>query len=270
MIVDEWMHLEEVEAQVLADLEAALGAHDRAHLGLTVKHVHGATMMLMARYAPIQEFNRVIGVGLQGPVTDAVLSDLRSAARDGDVANIMIGLHPRAQPSDLPQRLLDAGATPARAWVQMVRGANAMDVPGTFAIHEVDEENIDAFMNVFARGFGMPPDLQALAVATIGRFGWRHFLAFEEDVPVGCASLYQREEYAWLGNATTLPERRGRGVQSALIAFRVREAARSGARWVFTEVAEDLPNKPNPSEHNMRRAGFTVAYRREHFVLSTA
>jgi hypothetical protein len=38
---------------------------------------------------------------------------------------------------------------------------------------------------------------------------------------------------------------------------------------VFTQVAEDLPEKPNPSEHNMRRAGFQTAYRREHFLLPT-
>ncbi|MFB9994827.1 hypothetical protein ACFFLM_23020 [Deinococcus oregonensis] len=86
---------------------------------------------------------------------------------------------------------------------------------------------------------------------------------------LACGSLYVKEGYGWLGNATTLPEFRRQGAQTALIARRITDAARQGAHTVFTQVAEDLPDKPNPSEHNMRKARFLTAYRREHLILPT-
>ena len=43
----------------------------------------------------------------------------------------------------------------------------------------------------------------------------------------------------------------------------IRAAIDAGAELIFTEAAEDLPQKPNPSFHNLLRAGFSMAYVRE-------
>jgi hypothetical protein len=51
------------------------------------------------------------------------------------------------------------------------------------------------------------------------------------------------------------------------MARRIAEGLGAGCRWVVTEGAEELGEKPNPSFHNMRRNGFQVAYFRENFAL---
>jgi len=51
--------------------------------------------------------------------------------------------------------------------------------------------------------------------------------------------------------AATLPDQRGRGAQSVLIAERLKQARSLGCRWARAETSED-----NPSLQNLLRAGF--------------
>jgi len=66
--------------------------------------------------------------------------------------------------------------------------------------------------------------------------------------------------------AGTLPAFRRRGGQGAIMARRIRDAVQLGCRWVITETGEDLPDRPNPSYHNMLRAGFSLAYQRPNYL----
>jgi ribosomal protein S18 acetylase RimI-like enzyme len=77
---------------------------------------------------------------------------------------------------------------------------------------------------------------------------------------VGTGSLFVKGEWASLGFAATLPQARGRGVQSALIVRRIADARAMGCRHLSVETAEDKPDKPAPSFHNVTRLGFRVAY----------
>jgi GNAT superfamily N-acetyltransferase len=162
------------------------------------------------------------------------------------------------------------GARPARAWLQLWRDALAPlpPTPGV-EVRPVTSDEHATFAAVMLRGFSMPPDFGPLARAVLGRPGWTHYLAWLDGQAVACGSLYVRGGHGWLGNAATLPEWRRRGAQAALIARRVADAAGAGAHTVFTQVAQDLPDRPNPSEHNMRRAGFRTAYQRDHWILPT-
>ena len=49
------------------------------------------------------------------------------------------------------------------------------------------------------------------------------------------------------------------------MARRIEEGFNAGCELLVTETAEDLPEKPNPSFHNMMRTGFQLAYMRENF-----
>ncbi len=193
------------------------------------------------------------------------------AARARGAAQVMVGVHPLAEPADLTERLRRLGATPARAWLQLARATTSAPPPlPSIEVREVGPDQLGTFMDVFSRGFGMPEDLLPLARGSFQRAGWHTYLAYRDGQAVGCASLGVFGALGWLGNATTLPEQRRQGVQAALIARRVQDAGALGARTVITQVAEDLPEKPNPSEHNMRRAGFVTAYRRPNVLLPTA
>jgi L-amino acid N-acyltransferase YncA len=71
-----------------------------------------------------------------------------------------------------------------------------------------------------------------------------------------------RDGFAWLGAAGTVASHRGRGAQGALIARRIEDARARGCHSFTTEIAPE----PNPSAHNMERAGFHVAYSRPSWV----
>jgi len=100
----------------------------------------------------------------------------------------------------------------------------------------------------------------------VGRPGWHHYVARDGGDVVAAASMYARDGFAWLGAAGTLASHRGRGAQSALIARRVEDARALGCHTLTTETAHDPPEKPNPSYHNMERAGFQFVYRRPSWV----
>ncbi|MER6159534.1 hypothetical protein ABT147_28960 [Streptomyces sp. NPDC001868] len=60
----------------------------------------------------------------------------------------------------------------------------------------------------------------------------------------------------------TLPDARGRGAQSALLAARLRAAPAEGCRWIVAETGVEGPGEHNPSLRNLVRAGFEPMYDR--------
>ena len=60
--------------------------------------------------------------------------------------------------------------------------------------------------------------------------GWLCWLALDGDEPASAAGMYVAEGAGYLGFAATLPEHRGKGAQSALLAERIRRAARARLR----------------------------------------
>jgi hypothetical protein len=50
------------------------------------------------------------------------------------------------------------------------------------------------------------------------------------------------------------------------MARRIRDAALAGCQWVVTETGEDSVDFPNPSYHNMLRAGFQPVYQRPNYM----
>ena len=63
------------------------------------------------------------------------------------------------------------------------------------------------------------------------------------------------DDLAYLANASTLPELRNRGVQTALIAARIADARAAGCDTVCAGAAFG-----SQSQRNLQRAGLQVAY----------
>jgi GNAT superfamily N-acetyltransferase len=97
--------------------------------------------------------------------------------------------------------------------------------------------------------------------ALCGRDAWLCFGAFDADRLVGTGGAYVVGEHAWLGIAATLPQARGRGAQSAILAGRIDAAAAAGARTLAVETGDRVDGEAGPSFRNIQRAGFEEAYR---------
>ncbi len=85
--------------------------------------------------------------------------------------------------------------------------------------------------------------------------GGIHFVAVADSAPIGTASVSIRGGIAVLRGTSVLPEWRGKGVQSALIAHRLGQASSAGAEWVLAEAEFG-----STSHRNLERAGLRLAW----------
>ena len=76
---------------------------------------------------------------------------------------------------------------------------------------------------------------------------------------VAASALFNRRRVAWLGAGTVLPEARGRGIQRALIADRLRRGADAGSTRVMATAEIDTP-----SAANLERFGIGRIWTRGH------
>jgi GNAT superfamily N-acetyltransferase len=103
-----------------------------------------------------------------------------------------------------------------------------------------------------------------------GREGWQCFVAYDGDVPAAAGALFVAGRVGWIGIGATVPEQRGKGGQSALLAARIEAASAAGCEVVVTETGEPADGQPNGSYRNIVRAGFEPVYVRANYVAAIA
>jgi GNAT superfamily N-acetyltransferase len=244
--------LETIEAEAVAD---AFGG-DAVRVG-------GAVCALRADIDEVF-INRVIGLGVTEPASAATLD--RIADVFGPVRH-SVALAPGAQPPDLPDMLRERGYEAGYAWVKFRRPAAPPHAAMTdLRVERIGPERSADYVAVLAAGFGLLPEAAAMLEHLPGRPGWGCYLASDGEVPVAAGAVFVNGDHAWLGQATTLPEHRRRGGQSALMAARIGEALAAGAAVVVTETGETIDGRPANSYHNILRAGFEPAYVRPNYI----
>lgn len=114
-------------------------------------------------------------------------------------------------------------------------------------------ERADAFLDLLSlEGVPMPPERRAQVQVHYGSDRFQTWVALTvTGQPAGWATMHVDEHRrAFLGNAYTLPEFRGRGAHAALLAARLQAAARQGLVAVYTDVEPG-----SDSERHVRRGG---------------
>ena len=265
--------LEAVEAAAFGDLYAAASPDVAAAVGLSVTAGGGATLLAVNRI-DVLALNRVIGLGLRQPAGDADLEHLWEQLRASGAPRYFIQVAPVPGHETLIQRLERAGLAHYNNWMRLQRHLNDLDAlpapsPG-IDVREIDRSGGADFSRIVAAAFQYPPMIAPLTEGPIGRPGWRHYLAFDGDTPIAAAAMFVSDTAAWFGFAATDAAHRRRGAQHALVMRRLRDAARAGCTWISVETAEDTVIKDAPSFRNLRRLGFTIAYRRPNYLWTKA
>jgi hypothetical protein len=254
--------LELAEAAACADLMRAAPAA----WGCVAEHTPNGWCLFAPRLDQLL-FNRLIGLGAEGPVSCALLREALERYRASGIRNFGAQLSPVPEATGIAMMLEHEGLVPRDNWTKVSRTANALPpaapVPRVSAI---DTRDAERHASIVCAAFAMPSMLEPWLASIVGRPGWHHYLAWEDDEPIGTAALYVQGDVGWLGIAGTLPAARRRGAQGALMVHRLREGARLGCRTFVTETGEDRPDRPNPSFHNMRRTGFEVGYQRPNYM----
>jgi len=261
---------EEVEAFALASLMMAAPSETAARLELALVTDHGAVAGFVGMVDALS-LNRVVGLGVAVPATEAQLDRLIEFSRQIGVRRLFIQLAPTASPEAVTSWLAARGASPYNRWVRLSR-ETATPLPAlsqtTLRVAQAEPRHASAFAQVVREGFGMPPTVDEWIASTVGRAGWYHYGAWDGDDLVATGALFARGDTAWLGLAATRANYRGRGAQTALLARRCAQAAILGCNWVIAETAEELPGHPAPSYRNLLRLGFTEEYRRQNYAMT--
>lgn len=241
----------------------ALGARD-AHVVDIAGGVAAFTETLFGR-----KLNHVTGLGMSGPVDEDALARLESAYAERGLGT-EIDLCPHAVPGVLPllarrgyavnafsntyARTLDE-LPERRDDIELLQGADAR---GLFA-----EASIAGFS---VQAQDRPRDLLvALARIALARDDTSLFVARIDGRIAGSAGLSVAATPAGLVGelyiASTLPEFRGRGVQTALLRSRLAAAKVAGCA-----LAVVMARPANTSARNTERAGFGLAFTKATFA----
>jgi GNAT superfamily N-acetyltransferase len=238
----------------------------RSELGLHVDHL-GSAIVLSMPGVEDTFFNRIIGLGLVESVTEGMLDELMSFIHGVGSKYFMVNLSPSAHPPEIQYWLAERGFWTVDYHAKLFRRASPPpETNTTFRIELTGRDFAEAFAYVACQAFGESEIMHSWLASSVGKTGWRHYVAWDGDQPIATGSLFIQDSFAWLGHGSTLPSHRRRGTQSALLARRIKDGLALGCELFVTDTSPDTPQAPNSSYRNIIRAGFQLAYFRQNFI----
>jgi len=251
------------EANAYESLVAAPESLVRDSLGLRSRRF-GSALCVMAQGIPAAlNLNRVIGLGMEQPVTDALLDEI-SAVYVPTGATFAIEVAPQAEPADLKNLLR------ARRWRSLLAKAAmfAHDlkvvpiVETDLRIERVGADQAARLARICCDVFEMPPGTLEILMAAHTQPGWVQWMGFAGDEPAGVALSFMQDGVAWSGWAATLPAFRGRRFHAAYLAAALRHASQAGCTLFTAETATGTPEQRDPAYRNLVKLGFEMLYER--------
>jgi GNAT superfamily N-acetyltransferase len=257
------LHCPAVERTEAAEIEAlrsnfaAVPAQVAAEFGIASLELASGALAVRVSGSPANPFlNHALGVSTVEQVKTI-------AAFYGDVPHA-VSPGPGV---DLDAALLARGYEPGYAWMKFSRGAEPPPpAPTDLVVAEVDGNRAADFARAAVEGFGEPARFADWLTRLPALAGWHCFVAYEGQQPAAAGALYVLGELAWLGIGATVPQLRGRGAQTALLAARIRRAAELGCTLLVTETGALVDGRPSGSYRNILRAGFEPQYLRANYV----
>lgn len=229
--------------------------------GVTTRHVGDAVFLRCA--LPESYYNRVMG--LNGADHDRVDEALDFFAPAG--VPFRVDMNPFGANEALTSRLIERRLYPASFQTSLYAEVDALEPRppscSGVSVRAVRKGELAFFARLYNRSYfgGERPSRrltrfrEASLAARYGRPGWRHYLALVDGIPAGGALMYVDGDVATLAGAATMFTMRRRGVQRALLARRLRDAAAAGCTLVASRCGVG-----SPSQRNMERAGLRTAY----------
>jgi len=130
---------------------------------------------------------------------------------------------------------------------------------GDTPIRAVGSDSVEEFARTLLAGHEAPEDERAEAVIDIAGWlgvpGWRLYLVELDGRPAAAGVLITTDGAAFLANASTRPEYRGRGCQTALIRRRLEDGMQAGC-----DLACALAKPGSASQRNLERAGMPLCH----------
>ncbi|WUD72157.1 N-acetyltransferase [Streptomyces sp. NBC_00510] len=261
---------EQTEIKAYVDFVTGAPASVREALGVGSFSV-GSVQAMAMREDPSGFFNRAGGFGTDAPVDVNVLAQVRDFYRSQGVSQGRFVIAPQLLPADWETIVGELELTPGGRIVKL-----GCETKSTQSAHDgiagldprlrvakVEPRHAHEWATVMIAAFGMSgTGLIDVAASCVGNPDWQQYAVWEGERIIAVGSLFVNGDCADMFGGATLPESRGRGAQSALLAIRAQAALAAGCRWLVAETGAEGPGEHNSSLHNMRRAGFEPMYDR--------
>lgn len=237
-------------------------------LGIHIKSINGADCYALSK-ADILAFNRVICIGTNNEeVTIKHIDEIKQFYKSAGSNRFFIQVSPVNSQKDIINMLEANGFRHHNNWAKFYKKLDQkFDISeNSLTIRKVEKHETSVFNNIISDVFEFENDAGELFTAPLCKPEWTHYFAMDSNKAISAASIFIKNKFASLAIAGTLPEYRGKGAQSALIATRINKAIDMGCEYIVVETAEDTLENPSPSFRNMKRIGFELAYIRPNYV----
>lgn len=251
----------------LAEAEAAIGcaemmkAMQAQSLG-AVEPIAGGYAVYCGAENPVTQ---AVGIGLHGRVSGQEFDRLESFYFSRNEP-VRVETCPMADAS-LLEHFKERGYHVSEFSNVMVRSVGddgSSTFPPGMEIRLASRDELDLWVMTVAQGFAenYPVTHELLSIMKMFALGKNTecYLARIDGRVAGGATLALRGSIAGLFGASTLPEFRKKGVQTALLQARMHRAVKAGC-----ELAMSLAQPGSTSQHNMMRQGFQTLYTRVKF-----
>ncbi len=254
--------LERVEGEACRSFAEARSRLDPAS-GATSKEVAGTYAVYDGISSPITQ---TFGLGLFEEATPAALDEIEWFFVDRGAK-----VHHEVSPLSgvlTTDRLCARGYRPIEMSSVLFRGVEARQKgDGGIVVRVAAAEDMAVWADVNVRGWShghpeLTEFLEEMGALMAARAQNVCFVAESEGIAGAAGALFLHDGVALFAGATTVPERRNRGLQSALMTARMRYAAEHGC-----ELAMMVAEVGSQSQRNAERAGFAVAYTRTKWEL---
>ena len=232
-----------------------------ASSGAVWQDVNGTYAMFDGVASPLTQ---TFGLGLFTPASDEELATLEAffTTRGAEVYHEVA---PVTGPATLAL-LTSRGYVPIEHTTVLHRPLTRASLPGPstpsgLEVRRITPEEIDAWAETSARGWGETPELgdfmREFGAISASSRGVNGFVAELDGHMVATGALAIHGGVALLAGASTVAAYRGRGAQTALLAARLRYAADQGCDLAMMGAAPG-----STSQTNAERQGFCIAYTR--------
>jgi GNAT superfamily N-acetyltransferase len=236
---------------------------------VAVEKIAGGVAVFAGVDSPVTQ---AIGIGLNGPVAEDDLDRLGDFFETRN-APAAVELCPLIEMS-LYEKFAARGYRLLEVSNVLVRelsnsGAVQESLPQEIAVRQATAGEAKLWTRTVSQGFAeqfpVTPEMLDLMEGFFHASSGTAFLAYAEGKVAGGAALAMHGGVCGLFGASTLPEFRRRGVQTALLSARIAWAAARGC-----DLAVSITAPASISQRNIERAGFRVAYTRTKLIRPVA
>lgn len=242
---------------------------------LVIHEMHGG---VAAYVEPGSPYNKAAGFGFGGvPSADALSALERAfAERNAPLQFEVSSLADPALARTLTARGYELVAFENVLGIPIAAGAPAAAPAAGVRITAAGEHEAGLWIDTMADAFltpdvydgpaaqeSIPRDVLTRIFGDSVAAGFDRYIAWRGTDPAGAAAFRAEAGVAQFCGAATMPDHRRKGVQSALLAHRMREAARLGC-----DVGVVTTTPGSTSQANVQKAGFSLLYARALLALA--